>query len=229
LATTLAQQCRTLMRSPWYLETFAQPRLLAGKSAVDEFMTTRMGARLATSVGGTLTGKGGDYIIIDDPIKAEDAYSDVARKRVKEWYGNTLYSRLNSKQHGAIIVIMQRLHEDDLVGHDVWRKKVDYPELKRAAIAIAQRFQPGKILVEEKSSGIQLFIASSRWVSGGLVAGRVAAGKPACRLEGKVAADRPGGRYPAEVVVADRQVPTGKVRERGMSPPDWRTEYCPLD
>ena len=41
--------------------------------------------RLATSVGGTLTGKGGDYIIIDDPIKAEDAYSDVARKRVKEW------------------------------------------------------------------------------------------------------------------------------------------------
>jgi len=85
LASELAQFCRTLMRSPWYLDTFPHTRLLAQKSAVDEFMTTRMGGRLATSVGGTLTGKGGDYIIIDDPIKAEDAYSDVARKRVKEW------------------------------------------------------------------------------------------------------------------------------------------------
>jgi hypothetical protein len=67
LASALALQCRKLMQSPWYLDTFAQTRLLAEKSAVDEFMTTRMGVRLATSVGGTLTGKGGDYIIIDDP------------------------------------------------------------------------------------------------------------------------------------------------------------------
>jgi predicted phage terminase large subunit-like protein len=117
LASKLALDCRRLMRSPWYLELFAHTRLLPEKAAVDEFMTTQMGFRLATSVGGTLTGKGGDYLIVDDGLKAEDAYSDVARTRVNDWFGNTLYSRLNSKQDGAIIVIMQRLHEDDLAGH----------------------------------------------------------------------------------------------------------------
>jgi hypothetical protein len=80
-------------------------------------MTEAHGFRLATSVGGVLTGRGGEFIIIDDPLKPEEAVSDVRRNAVNEWYEHTLYSRLNNKATGCIIVIMQRLHEDDLVGH----------------------------------------------------------------------------------------------------------------
>jgi predicted phage terminase large subunit-like protein len=80
-------------------------------------MTTQQGFRLATSVGGVLTGRGADFIIIDDPLKPDEALSDTQRKAVNDWYDHTLYSRLNDKRNGCIILIMQRLHEDDLVGH----------------------------------------------------------------------------------------------------------------
>jgi hypothetical protein len=75
------------------------------------------GGRYATSVGGTLTGRGGDTIIVDDPLNANEAQSEIARKKVIDWYGGTLVSRLNDKRTGAIIAVMQRLHEDDLAGH----------------------------------------------------------------------------------------------------------------
>jgi predicted phage terminase large subunit-like protein len=75
------------------------------------------GTRLATSVGGVLTGRGADLILIDDPLKPDDALSEPRRKAVNEWYDNTLVSRLNDKATGCIINIMQRLHQDDLVGH----------------------------------------------------------------------------------------------------------------
>jgi hypothetical protein len=68
-------------------------------------------------VGGTLTGRGGETIIIDDPLDASEAQSELARKRVIDWYGGTLVSRLDNKNTGAIIAVMQRLHEDDLAGH----------------------------------------------------------------------------------------------------------------
>ena len=64
-----------------------------------------------------LTGRGADIILIDDPLKPEEALSDAQRKAANEWYDHTLYSRLNDKRHGAIVIIMQRLHEDDLVGY----------------------------------------------------------------------------------------------------------------
>jgi len=84
---------------------------------VQEFITTRQGYRLATSTGGVLTGRGADIILIDDPLKPEEALSEAQRKAANEWYDHTLYSRLNDKRHGAIVIIMQRLHEDDLIGH----------------------------------------------------------------------------------------------------------------
>jgi hypothetical protein len=64
-----------------------------------------------------LTGRGADIIIIDDPLKPEEALSDSHRRAANEWFDHTLYSRLNDKEKGAIILIMHRLHEDDLVGH----------------------------------------------------------------------------------------------------------------
>ncbi len=80
-------------------------------------MTTRQGYRLATSNGGVLTGRGADIIVIDDPLKPEEALSDTQRQAANDWFSHTLYSRLNDKRYGGIGLVMQRLHEDDLVGH----------------------------------------------------------------------------------------------------------------
>jgi hypothetical protein len=64
-----------------------------------------------------LTGRGADMIIIDDPLKPEEALSETQHRAAIEWFDHTLYSRLNDKLAGAIVVIMHFLHEDDLVGH----------------------------------------------------------------------------------------------------------------
>ena len=116
LANKHAIDCRTILSSKWYQDLFPT-RLSTQRQAVQEFMTTHQGFRLATSVGGVLTGRGADFIIIDDPLKPDEALSETQRKAVNDWYGHTLYSRLNDKRKGCIILIMQRLHEDDLVGH----------------------------------------------------------------------------------------------------------------
>src|SRR5256885_7780161 len=116
LADKLARDCRAIMMSPWYRGLF-QTCLAPHRQAVQEFITTRQGYRLATSTGGVLTGRGADIIVIDDPLKPEEALSDAQRRACNEWYDHTLYSRLNDKRHGAIVIVMQRLHEDDLIGH----------------------------------------------------------------------------------------------------------------
>jgi len=116
LADKLARDCRRIMLSDWYQRAFPT-RLSAQRQAVPEFATTAQGCRLATSVGGVLTGRGADLIIIDDPLKPEEALSRAQRQAANEWFDHTLYSRLNDKCQGAIVLIMHRLHEDDLVGH----------------------------------------------------------------------------------------------------------------
>jgi predicted phage terminase large subunit-like protein len=116
LANKHAMDCRALMASAWYQNLFGA-RLCSQRQALQELTTTQQGFRLATSVGGVLTGRGADFIIIDDPLKPEEALSETQRRTVNDWFDHTLYSRLNDKRTGCIIVIMQRLHEDDLVGH----------------------------------------------------------------------------------------------------------------
>src|SRR6201993_4544977 len=116
LADKLARDCRSIMTSPWYRQIF-RTRLAPHRQAVQEFITTRQGYRLATSTGGVLTGRGADLILIDDPLKPEEALSEARRRATNDWYANTLYSRLNDKRRGGIVIIMQRLNEDDLVGN----------------------------------------------------------------------------------------------------------------
>jgi predicted phage terminase large subunit-like protein len=116
LSDKLARDCRSIMMSPWYRRIFPT-RLARHRQAVQEFLTTAQGYRLSTSNGGVLTGRGADIILIDDPLKPEEALSDVQRRAANEWFDHTLYSRQNDKRHGVIVIIMQRLHEDDLVGH----------------------------------------------------------------------------------------------------------------
>ncbi|MDI1228560.1 MAG: hypothetical protein PSY14_12830 [bacterium] len=115
LAVKNARECRSIMQSDWYRRLFPHTRL-GSRAAEHDFHTTQRGYRYTTSVCGTLTGRGGNIIIIDDPMKAEEAMSDVRRKSINEWFDNTLYSRLDNKKSDVIILIMQRLHMDDMVG-----------------------------------------------------------------------------------------------------------------
>jgi predicted phage terminase large subunit-like protein len=117
LAAKHHDDCRRLMASPYYQRLFPAARIARDKNTGVEFRTTAGGGRYSISVGGPLTGRGGDIIIIDDPLKADDAPSDTRRKTVNTWFGETLASRLNDPKSGAIVLVMQRLHDDDLAGH----------------------------------------------------------------------------------------------------------------
>ena len=122
LADKLARDCRSIMTAPFYRDIFGT-RLR--QTTLHDFATKEGGFRMATSVGGVLTGRGADVIIIDDPLKPDEAVSDVSRNAVNQWYDHSLRSRLNSKQDGRIVIIMQRLHEDDLVGHVLRQEEWD--------------------------------------------------------------------------------------------------------
>jgi predicted phage terminase large subunit-like protein len=117
LAAKHARDCRIIMQSEWYRRLFPGTILSRERNAEHDFQTTARGGRFSTSVGGTLTGRGGDIIIIDDPMKPEEAMSETARKYATDWAANTLASRLNDKVEGAIVLVMQRLHDADLAGH----------------------------------------------------------------------------------------------------------------
>jgi predicted phage terminase large subunit-like protein len=114
LAASFARQFRTVVTSEWYRALFPTMRL--SKDTETECVTTKNGGRFVVPVGGSFTGRGADVIIIDDPLKADDAQSDKARRVVNDWFSTTVLSRLDDKQKGAIIVVAQRLHEDDLPG-----------------------------------------------------------------------------------------------------------------
>ena len=123
LAANNAWQTRELVQHLAFLESFPNFGLKDDSKARDEWRTKDGGIVYAVGAGGAITGYGagkhrtgfGGAIIIDDPHKADEARSDVMRQNVIEWFQNTLESRKNSPET-PIILIMQRLHEDDLSG-----------------------------------------------------------------------------------------------------------------
>jgi predicted phage terminase large subunit-like protein len=117
LARRLARDFRRVVEAAWYRELFPAMRIDARTNTEAEVATTAGGSRYATSVGGTLTGRGGDLVVIDDPIKPMDAASDAERRRVNEWFDSTVMSRLDDPATAAVVLVMQRVHEDDLAGH----------------------------------------------------------------------------------------------------------------
>ena len=126
-------QTLRIMQEDWYCRLFPSTRLSPRKKAVGEFQTTHGGYRLATSTGATLTGRGGDYIVVDDPLKADDAWSDTKRQKSVEWVKSTLFSRLDDKRVGSMILTQQRLHEEDLSGYLI--KQGGWLNLQLPAIA----------------------------------------------------------------------------------------------
>ena len=154
LADKHARDTRKLMTSPFYKRVFPT-RLAASRLAVSDFETTAGGGRMATSVGGVLTGRGADVIIVDDPQKPDEALSDTARKSANQWFDNSLLSRLNNKATGCIIVVMQRLHQDDLVGHvleqdDRW-EVVSFPAIAETDETVEFDTPLGRQLMRRKA------------------------------------------------------------------------------
>lgn len=109
---------RRLLESPWYQRYWGERfQVTSDQNTKIRFDNTEGGYRLATSVGGALTGEGGSIIVVDDPHNAVEAESETVRQSTVDWFDNSLSTRLNNPKTGAIILVMQRLHEDDLTGH----------------------------------------------------------------------------------------------------------------
>lgn len=125
--------CRFILISDWYKELFPSTILSKIHNQKSKFLTTANGFRFATSVGGSATGEGGDILIIDDPHNPTQIHSYKMRQKVIDWFEQTFVSRLNNRNKGAIILVMQRLHSDDLAGY--LRKDSNWHHLKIPAIS----------------------------------------------------------------------------------------------
>jgi predicted phage terminase large subunit-like protein len=108
---------RRLITSPWFQARWPHVALTSDQAQKQRFDTTAGGYRIATSVGGALTGEGANLIILDDPNNAMEAESEVIRTGVNDWWDSAMSTRLNDPKTGAYVVVQQRFHSDDLTGH----------------------------------------------------------------------------------------------------------------
>ena len=152
IAQTVA--IRAAVSADWYRTAFPYVGVLPGKGRQDQFSTPAGGSVYGVGVGGTITGFGagkkrrefGGGIVIDDPLQAKDAYSEAVRESCNLWYSQTLYSRRNADAT-PVLLIMQRLHERDLVGYLLERE----PELWEV-LQIPARDDEGRMLWPETFS-----------------------------------------------------------------------------
>jgi len=153
LSIKLHNDYRLILSSDWYKALFPRTRISQQKDTENEVVLTERGGRLATSINGVLTGRGADLIIIDDPLKPGDAMSEPKRRAVNDWFGSTLLSRLNDKASSAIVIVTQRVHADDLVGHVLETSGEDWTVLELPAIATeSQTIQIGDNKIYRRSA-----------------------------------------------------------------------------
>lgn len=124
---------RLVMQSPWYRDIFPDTQLAHDQNEKDKFVTTKRGHRIATSVGGAATGEGGNILIVDDPLNPLQAKQRSMREAANQWFDHTFATRLDDKRNGAMVVVMQRLHAEDLSGYLL--KKQGWTLLSLPAIA----------------------------------------------------------------------------------------------
>jgi predicted phage terminase large subunit-like protein len=109
---------RLLINSPWYQAAWGDRFSFSpDQNLKSEYTNDKRGHCVAAGMLGTITGKGGDVIICDDPHNPQKAESDVEREKTVDTFDSTLTTRLDDKKTGAMILVMQRLHERDLTGH----------------------------------------------------------------------------------------------------------------
>ncbi len=108
---------RRLVLSPWYQERWG-PRysLRDDQNTKGKYDTSAGGTRISTSVGGSLLGIGYDISVVDDPHNLQEAESDADRETVRNWWREISSTRMNDPKQSALVVVMQRLHEEDISG-----------------------------------------------------------------------------------------------------------------
>lgn len=129
LALEHAELSRDLIRSDKYKTYFPEMQIRQDKDAKSNYKNTNGGTRFSTSVGATVTGVHGHFIIIDDPLNPEQAISDAERLTANNWVGRTLSTRKVDKKVTVTIMIMQRLHKIDPTGFLTEKKGKKYRHL----------------------------------------------------------------------------------------------------
>jgi len=117
LSTKHNVDTRLVIQSDWYRAAFPDTMISGDQNEKQKFQTTARGHRIATSVGGSATGEGGDYLIFDDPIKPDEANSETVRGSTNDWLDQVFMTRLNDPNKGKVVGTMQRVHENDPSGH----------------------------------------------------------------------------------------------------------------
>ena len=131
-------KCRRLIESPWYQGLWGDRfHLMADQNTKSRFDNDKGGSRLSTSVGSSLTGEGGNIIVVDDPNAAQEAHSEATIATTIEWWDGALSTRLNNAKTGAFVVIQQRLGEEDLTGHILSKEVGEWTHL-----CLPMRFEP---------------------------------------------------------------------------------------
>jgi len=155
LAKDFSNATRKILESDWYQSAFPKTKISQIKNTETKFETTKYGSRTAISLKGGITGRGGEWIIIDDPQKPDDVLSETIRSRTNKIFDNTIISRLNNKVKDKIIVVGQRLHVDDFYSHV--KKFSSWHELVITAIAeVDEKFEllSGETITRVKDSVI---------------------------------------------------------------------------
>lgn len=137
-------KCRRIITDSWYQARWGHIFQLTGdQNAKSRFDNDKTGFRLSSSVGGGATGEGGQFIVVDDPLKADDAKSDVALEAVNNWWGGTMSTRSNDPKKVRRVIIMQRLHDRDLTGYIRERMRdADYPQYE--VLCLPMEYEPNR-------------------------------------------------------------------------------------
>jgi predicted phage terminase large subunit-like protein len=127
---------RRLMDSKWFRDLFADSFTLAvDRSQAGDFSNTAGGMMQAASTNSKAQGRGGDFIIVDDPLSADAATSETFRNETNSWFVHQLPQRLNNPSQSAIVIVMQRLHQNDPTGFLLSQEDSDWTLLKLPLIA----------------------------------------------------------------------------------------------
>jgi predicted phage terminase large subunit-like protein len=118
LSTKHSLDRRAIISSPWYQERWGDKVTLApDNNQKTEYTDTATGVMRAMSVGAGVTGLGGNYLVPDDLVSSMHGDSEAYREAANTFFDRSFYGRLDDKKNGVVVVIMQRLHTQDLIGH----------------------------------------------------------------------------------------------------------------
>lgn len=157
-------ECRVILESEWYQRIFPDTRISSDQNEKDKYVLTKRGQRVATSVGGSITGDGGNFLVLDDPLKPDEATSPAVRKSTNTWVRQTFMTRFNDKNTGKFVLVMQRLHEDDVTGNlmeDGMYTHLKLPAEFSEAVTVGLpgghqwKIEPGALL-DEKRLGLEV-------------------------------------------------------------------------